>query len=60
MLDGAGLIHVKKAFPDRVFDVGIAEPHAVTMAAGLAVGGMKPFGLDLLDVPPAGFRSGRS
>lgn len=42
MLEGTGLSHTKKVFPDRVFDVGIAEAHAVTMAAGMAAGGFKP------------------
>lgn len=43
MLTGTGLDAFEKAFPDRTFDVGIAEEHAVTMAAGLALGGMKPY-----------------
>src|SRR5271170_2254934 len=43
MPDGTGLDRVKKVFPDRVFDVGIAEQHAVTFAAGLATEGYKPF-----------------
>ncbi len=43
MLEGTALIEVKKRFPDRVFDVGIAEEHAVIMAAGLAKAGWKPF-----------------
>jgi 1-deoxy-D-xylulose-5-phosphate synthase len=43
MPDGTGLDRVKKVFPDRVFDVGIAEQHAVTFAAGLATEGFKPF-----------------
>ena len=42
MSDGTGLDAFKKAFPDRFFDVGIAESHAVTYAAGLAQGGMIP------------------
>jgi 1-deoxy-D-xylulose-5-phosphate synthase len=42
MLQPVGLHAFAKAFPDRVFDVGIAEQHAVTSAAGLAVGGLKP------------------
>ena len=42
MLDGTGMNHFKKAFPDRCFDVGIAEQHAVTFAAGLAAQGMRP------------------
>ena len=37
-------------FPDRLFDVGIAEQHATTMAAGLATQGMKPFLGDLFNI----------
>src|SRR5277367_4812625 len=43
MPSGTGLDRFGKAFPDRTFDVGIAEQHAVTFAAGLATEGMKPF-----------------
>ena len=43
MPSGTGLDLFGKAFPDRTFDVGIAEQHAVTFAAGLATEGMKPF-----------------
>jgi len=43
MPSGTGLDKVKARFPSRVFDVGIAEQHAVTFAAGLACEGMKPF-----------------
>ena len=43
MPDGTGLDRFAKEFPDRTFDVGIAEQHAVTFAAGLACEGMKPF-----------------
>jgi 1-deoxy-D-xylulose-5-phosphate synthase len=39
---GTGLSDFKKHYPDRFFDVGIAEEHAVTFAAGLAMGGYKP------------------
>lgn len=42
MPDGTGLTAFKKAYPDRFFDVGIAEEHAVTFAAGLASEGQKP------------------
>ena len=42
MADGTGLSAFKKYFPRRFFDVGIAEEHAMTFAAGLAAGGMKP------------------
>jgi 1-deoxy-D-xylulose-5-phosphate synthase len=43
MPSGTGVDIFGKAFPDRTFDVGIAEQHAVTFAAGLATEGMKPF-----------------
>jgi 1-deoxy-D-xylulose-5-phosphate synthase len=43
MPSGTGLDKFAKMFPDRTFDVGIAEQHAVTFAAGLATEGMKPF-----------------
>ena len=43
MPSGTGLDIFEKAFPKRMFDVGIAEQHAVTFAAGLAADGMKPF-----------------
>jgi 1-deoxy-D-xylulose-5-phosphate synthase len=43
MPDGTGLDQMKAVFPERVFDVGIAEQHAVTFAAGLATEGYKPF-----------------
>ena len=43
MPDGTGLDVFGREFPDRTFDVGIAEQHAVTFAAGLATEGMKPF-----------------
>jgi 1-deoxy-D-xylulose-5-phosphate synthase len=42
MREGSGLVKFSQEFPDRYFDVGIAEQHAVTFAAGLAVDGMKP------------------
>ena len=43
MPSGTGLDKFARAFPDRSFDVGIAEQHAVTFAAGLAAQGMRPF-----------------
>ena len=43
MMDGCGLKGFAKRFPDRLFDVGIAEEHAVTFACGLAAGGFHPF-----------------
>lgn len=42
MADGTGLKRFKNLFPERFFDVGIAEEHAVTFAAGMAKAGMKP------------------
>ena len=42
MPDGTGLKRFRNVYPDRFFDVGIAEQHAVTFAAGLAAGGMIP------------------
>ena len=42
MLDGTGLAAVARDFPGRVIDVGISEQHAVTLAGGLAAGGMRP------------------
>jgi 1-deoxy-D-xylulose-5-phosphate synthase len=42
MADGTGLAAYEKRFPDRFFDVGIAEAHGVTFAAGLALHGMRP------------------
>ena len=42
MREGSGMVEFEKRFPDRYFDVGIAEQHAVTFAAGLACEGMRP------------------
>jgi 1-deoxy-D-xylulose-5-phosphate synthase len=42
MADGTGLDRFKKVFPSRFYDVGIAEQHAITFAAGMATEGMKP------------------
>ena len=43
MASGCGMNTLAKEMPERFYDVGIEEPHAVTFAAGLAAGGMKPF-----------------
>ena len=43
MLSGTSVSKMQKAFPDRTFDVGISEEHAVTFAGGLAKDGMRPF-----------------
>jgi len=42
MREGSGMVEFEQRFPDRYYDVGIAEQHAVTLAAGLACGGLKP------------------
>ena len=42
MCEGSGLVRFAEAYPDRYFDVGIAEQHAVTLAAGMACDGLKP------------------
>ncbi len=42
MREGSGLVEFSEKFPDRYFDVGIAEQHAVTLAAGMACDGLKP------------------
>jgi 1-deoxy-D-xylulose-5-phosphate synthase len=42
MASSTGLLNLAREFPDRVFDVGICEQHAVTFAAGLAIGGRHP------------------
>ncbi len=43
MADGTGMIELAHKYPDRSFDVGIAEGHAVTFTAGLTAGGLRPF-----------------
>ncbi len=43
MATGCGMTEFEKRFPDRFFDVGIEEEHAVTFSAGLAAGGLRPF-----------------
>ena len=42
MREGSGLVEFEEKFPSRFFDVGIAEQHSVTLAAGIALGGLKP------------------
>lgn len=42
MREGSGMVEFSRKFPDRYFDVAIAEQHAVTFAVGLAIGGYKP------------------
>ena len=53
---GPGSSKAKQRFPERTYDVGIAEQHAVTFAAGLACEGVRPGRRHLLDVPPARVR----
>lgn len=43
MAQGSKLLEFKKSFPERFFDCGIAEQHAITMACGMAMGGLQPF-----------------
>jgi 1-deoxy-D-xylulose-5-phosphate synthase len=43
MPTGTGLANFQAAFPDRMYDVGISEQHALTLATGLALGGLRPF-----------------
>ena len=42
MREGSGMVEFEKRFPDRYYDVGIAEQHAITFAAGMACEGVKP------------------
>ncbi len=60
MPSGTGLDKFGVAFPDRMFDVGIAEQHAVTFAAGLAAQGYRPFCAIYSTFPAARLRSGRA
>ena len=50
MLEGTRLVEARRDFPNRVFDVGIAEQNAVSMAAGMASKGLKTLRPYLLDV----------
>jgi 1-deoxy-D-xylulose-5-phosphate synthase len=43
MREGSGMVEFEQRFPERYFDVGIAEQHAVTFAAGLAAEGSSPW-----------------
>ena len=60
MPDSTGLLPFAERFPERFVDVGIAEQHAVTAAAGMAMGGLRPGGRHLLHVPHPGLRPGES
>ncbi len=53
MREGSGMVEFEKRFPDRYFDVGIAEQHAVTFAARPGLRGPEARGGDLLDLPAA-------
>ncbi len=58
MPGGTGVDIFGKAFPARTLDVGIAEQHGVTFAAGLATEGVEAVRRDLLDLPATRLRSG--
>ena len=58
MMHPVGLHQFQARFPERTFDVGIAEQHAATSAAGLAMGGLHPVVAHLRDVPQPGLRPG--
>jgi 1-deoxy-D-xylulose-5-phosphate synthase len=56
MREGSGMVEFEKRFPDRYYDVGIAEQHAVTFAAGMACEGREAGGGHLLHLPAARLR----
>ena len=56
MPSGTGLKHLEKAMPDRYYDVGIAEEHAVIFAAGMATMGFHPVVRDLFQLPATRLR----
>ena len=60
MTQGTGLEAFEKRFPERFYDVGIAEEHAVVFAAGLAIGGRRPGRRRVLDLPAARLRHARA
>ena len=60
MTEGTGLQEFARRFPDRFYDVGIAEEHAAVFAAGLAIGGLRPVRRRLLHLPAARLRHARA
>ena len=54
MPSGTGLDKFKEIYPKRFFDVGIAEQHAVTFSAGLAIEGLQTFYYNLFNISPTG------
>ena len=51
MREGSGMVKFEQKFPDRYYDVGIAEQHAVTFAGGMACEGLKPVVAIITDCP---------